>query len=406
MSKPARYILAAVVAFVLLGGAFSGGLLVGWLVPMKNPLDQLPLGLGSGTPISQLSLFRPFWDTWNAVTSRYVDQPVDKELLLRGAIRGMLAALNDPHTSYLDPVQYQQANQPLNGEYEGIGAYVDTTGAFLKIVSPMPGSPAEKAGLKPNDVILKVDQQDMTGLDGSLVLKKVLGPAGTQVVLTIQREGQSAPIDVTITRAKIAISSVQSKMLDNNIAYVAISTFGEKTPTELKTALTDLMAKKPKGMVLDLRNNGGGLLDTAIQVVSQFVGKGAVMYEVYGDGTRRTYEAQPGGLATDIPLVVLVNKGTASASEITAGAIQDYGRGTIVGEVTYGKGSVQSWIPLANNEGAIRITIARWITPKERQINGKGLTPDQVVPLTDADIKANQDTQLSKAVEILNNLPK
>jgi carboxyl-terminal processing protease len=192
-------------------------------------------------------------------------------------------------------------------------------------------------------------------------------------------------------------------MLDQNIAYVAIYTFGDTTSADLKTTLTDLLAKNPKGLILDLRDNGGGYLTTAIEVVSQFIDSGVVMYEDQGNGQRQTYTAISGGLATSIPLVVLVNGGTASASEITAGAIQDYGRGKLVGTTTYGKGSVQNWIPLENNQGAVRITIARWLTPKERQINGVGLTPDVVIDRTEADIQAGKDPQLEKAIELLVN---
>ncbi|NTV36784.1 MAG: hypothetical protein HGA53_07510, partial [Anaerolineaceae bacterium] len=223
----------------------------------------------------------------------------------------------------------------------------------------------------------------------------------TKVKITIQREGEKKPLDFELVRSKIVIASVESKMLDGNIAYVKIVTFGDKTTAELKAALTDLMAKNPAGMVLDLRNNGGGYLTTAIEVVSQFVKEGVVMYEEYGDGTKNSFTAIPGGMATDIPLVVLVNEGTASASEITAGAIQDYLRGKLVGTVTYGKGSVQNWLPLNDNEGAVRITVARWLTPKERQINEKGLTPEFIVEITEEDVKAEKDPQLEKAVDLL-----
>jgi carboxyl-terminal processing protease len=266
----------------------------------------------------------------------------------------------------------------------------------------MKGSPAEKAGLLPNDVVIAVDGKDMTGISGELVLKKILGPAGTKVTLTIQRPNQDKPFDVTLQRAKIVMAAVEGKMLDNNIAYIKINTFGEKTTEELVTNLKALNASSAKGLVIDLRNNGGGYLTTAIEVVSQFIDSGNVaMYEQYGDGTTREFTTQRGGLATKVPLVVLVNGGTASASEITAGAIQDYGRGKLVGVTTYGKGSVQNWIALKNNAGAVRVTIARWLTPDKRQINEVGLKPDVVVEMTADDVKANRDPQLDKAVEIL-----
>ena len=217
-------------------------------------------------------------------------------------------------------------------EYEGIGAWVDITGEYLTIISPMPGSPSEKAGLKPNDKIIAIDGVDMTGLDGEAVRQKVLGPKGSIVTLTIQREGVEEPFDVKVTRDAIIVPMVAGRMLDNNIAYVQLFTFGDDTTPELKDTLSQLLDQNPTGLILDLRNNGGGYLDTAIDVVSQFVDKGIVMQEVYGDGRVENYESKGGGLATQIPMVVLVNEGSASASEIVAGAIQDLGRGYLVGD--------------------------------------------------------------------------
>jgi len=397
-SKLLRYVAFTLVGLVLLAGAFSGGILVG--AATAKPVSQTVSAPVSPTGEME-TLFAPFWETWKLVHEQYVDQPVNDLELMRGAIRGMLTSLGDKHTSYMDPTEYQQSTEPLAGEYEGIGAWVDTSGDYLTIISPIPNTPADKAGLKSGDKVIAVDGKDMTGTQPDLVLRQVKGPAGTKVKITIQREGEKKPLDFELVRSKIVIASVESKMLDGNIAYVKIVTFGDKTTAELKAALTDLMAKNPAGMVLDLRNNGGGYLTTAIEVVSQFVKEGVVMYEEYGDGTKNSFTAIPGGMATDIPLVVLVNEGTASASEITAGAIQDYLRGKLVGTVTYGKGSVQNWLPLNDNEGAVRITVARWLTPKERQINEKGLTPEFIVEITEADVKAEKDPQLEKAVDLL-----
>jgi len=190
-------------------------------------------------------------------------------------------------------------------------------------------------------------------------------------------------------------------MLEGNVAYVQLFNFGDKTTSELRDALKEVMAEKPVGLVLDLRNNGGGALRTAIEVASEFIGDGVIMYEEYGDGSRDTYSATRGGLATDIPIVVLINEGTASASEIVAGAIQDHGRGQLVGVTSFGKGSVQIWTPLDNDQGAVRVTIARWLTPDGRTIHETGLEPDVVVGLTEEDIAAERDPQLDKAVELL-----
>jgi carboxyl-terminal processing protease len=412
-NKFTRYALLIVVAGLILAGAFSSGLIVGWAMPDRSfqeivtpnqiPLLQSPTGEPEELeqPKDREELFAPFWEAWDILQENYVDQPLDEEALMRGAIDGMMNSLGDPHTTYMDPEQFRRANAPLEGEYEGIGAYVDITGDYLKIISPMPNSPAENAGLRPEDVIVAVDGEDMTGVDGNLVLRRILGPAGTDVTLTIQR-GETAPFDVTITRAKIVLPSADGEMLEDGIAYVRVYTYGDKTMTELRQTLKALMAEKPNGLILDLRNNGGGYLPTAIEVTSQFMkANEIVMYEEFGDGSRQTFKSKSGGLATTIPMVVLVNGGSASAAEITAGALQDLDRAELVGTTTFGKGSVQRWAALNNDQGAVRVTIARWYTPDDRQIHGIGLEPDYVIELTEEDEEAERDPQLEKAIELL-----
>jgi carboxyl-terminal processing protease len=409
LSKPVKILLGLIVAIILLAGAFSGGVLVGVALPARAvsalPFKELIMpsstAQADSTAPDRDTLFRPFWQAWDLMHIYYVEQPLDDEALMQGAIRGMLDSVGDPHTSYMNPEEYRQINTSLKGKYEGIGAYVDIRGDYVKIISPMPDSPALKAGLKPGDTVIKVDGQDMTGVDGNLVLNRILGPAGTEVTLSIVREGEKEPFDVTITRAAIKVASVESEMLENEIAYLAILTYGDETTDDVHKALVNLMAENPKGLIVDLRYNTGGYLEAAIDIVSEFIPKGTVMYEEYGDGTRKTFEARGGGVAYDVPLVILVNEGSASASEITAGAVQDLGRGKLVGVTTYGKGSVQNWVELKDDKGAVHITTARWLTPKERQINGVGLEPDYVVEITEADYEADRDPQLDKAVELL-----
>lgn len=411
-SKSLRILLVVLFGLFLVAGSFTGGVLAGWSIVGKigtAPVVSLFGGNATSTPVPGApedvqTLFKPFWQAWDLVNQQYVDQPVDQTTLMRGAIRGMLDSLGDPHTGYMDPTEFQRANTPLQGEYEGIGAWVDTTGDFLTIISPMPGSPAEAAGLQSGDKIIGVGGKDVTGKDPSLVLRDVLGPEGTTVNLTIQREGVEQPIEVSIIRKKIDVPTLDAKMLDNNIAYVQILDFGDKTDTELHTKLRDLLKNKPVGLILDLRNNPGGYLDTALKVVSEFIDNGVIMYEQNSSGEKTAFDARPGGVATSIPLVVLINGGSASASEITAGAVQDRGRGVLVGTTSYGKGTVQTWTPLVDDQGAVKVTIAKWLTPNERQITGIGLTPDVEVKITEADVTANVDPQLNKAVELLLNL--
>ena len=415
-SKVLKALLVLALGGFLSAVLFTSGVGVGILLPRLGGIDLaalpiIPTAVPSPTPLpvprasapsAELEqLFVPFWEAWDLVHREYVDQPVEEIRLMQGAIRGMLQALGDQHTSYMDPDEYVQANTRLEGEYEGIGAFVDTDSEFLTIVSTIPNSPAEAAGLKPGDEVIAVDGDDMTGVDGNLVVRRVLGPAGTKVTLTIRREGAEDPLEFVIERAKIVIPSVESEMLENGIGYVRLYDFGDRTTRDLRAALRDLLEEDPRGLILDLRGNPGGFLTTAIEVASEFIGEGVVMIERFGDGREEVYEADPGGLATDIPLVVLIDAGTASASEIVAGAVQDHGRGTLVGETSFGKGSVQDWTPLSENGGAVRITIARWYTPDNRQIHEVGLTPDVVVEITEEDIQNDRDPQLEKAIELL-----
>lgn len=410
MNKTLRYLLTGIATGILLVTVFSGGFAAGYLVDENVPSDFLSMPLAptpmpetaEATPDELETIFNPFWEAWQIVHDSYVDQPVDDLKLMQGAISGMLNSLGDQHTSYMDPHEFIQANSSMEGEYEGIGAWVDSTGDYLAIVSPMPGSPAEEAGLKPGDLVIAIDGEDMTGIDGDLVIRKVLGEAGTRVELTIHREGESEPLKFVVTRAHITIPSIEGELLENNIGYVHIFTFGANTTPELRATLEDLLNQGAEGFIVDFRNNGGGYLTTAIEVASEFLPEGeVVLYEQYGDGTRDTHFSNKGGLATDLPLVILINEGSASASEVVAGALQDLERGQLVGMTSFGKGSVQNWIPLNNDQGAVRVTIAKWLTPNERTIHKIGLEPDVVVEITEEDYEAERDPQLDKAVEIL-----
>ncbi|HLE92102.1 MAG TPA: S41 family peptidase [Anaerolineales bacterium] len=411
MNKNVNIILGLFVAIILLAGAFSGGFIAGHLIPSRGQVpilsDLIPSPQTvapeqqSATPAELQSLFAPFWEAWNIVHTQFVEQPVDDVALMQGAIRGMMEALGDEQTFYMDPKLYSDETLSLQGEYEGIGAYVDLKGEYLTIVSPIAGSPAELAGLHPGDKVIAIDGEDMTGIPPEEVRLKVLGQEGTKVTLTVTREGESEPLQFVITRARITIRSAEGKMLENDVAYVDINTFGDRTTQELRAALQNLMKQNPKGIVIDLRNNPGGYLNTAIEVSSEFIEEGVIMYEQYGDGRRDQYEALGNGQATDIPIVVLINQGSASASEILAGALQDYEHAKLVGVQSYGKGSVQIWQPLSNNQGAAHVTIAKWLTPKERAIDHVGLAPDVIVEMTPEDFAADRDPQLDAAVETL-----
>ena len=396
VEKPKYPTILVVIAIFLLVGACASGFIMGRVTTAANLFN----GLTSSTDKDTDELFVPFWEAWDLVNQYYVEQPVDEEKMMQGAIRGMLDSLGDPHTSYLDPVQNDSLYASMEG-YDGIGAYVSTEGELLTVIEPIEGSPAEAAGLRAGDEILAIDGEDMTGVLPDVARQKVLGKAGTTVILTILREGEELPFDVQITRAHIVIPSVESEMLDGQIAYVSLSTFGDSSAADLRAAIEQLLAQNPRGLILDLRNNSGGYMDIAIDVVSLFLADGVVAYEEYGDGTRTTHEVTGNVLTADIPMVVLVNEWSASASEIVTGALQDRDRALVVGAVTFGKGTVQSWVTLSNEQGAVRVTIARWLTPNGNNVHDIGITPDYEVEYTEEEMLAGSDPQLERAIELL-----
>jgi len=401
-NRVTKSFLIGCVVLILLLGCSAVGFIAGYYgrnLPASLPVITNPVGISTPTN-SNDELFKPFWEAWQIVHDQYLVQPVDDEKMMQGAIRGMMDSLDDPHSAYMDPVEYNDAQAPLEG-YSGIGAWVNTEGEYLTITEPMKDSPAEAAGLKAGDQIIAIDGEDMTGTLPELARQKILGESGSQVILTVLREGVEEPFDIPITRAQITIPSTEYRMLDNNIAYLRLNAFSNDTGEEINTALKDLLAQNPQGLIFDLRYNSGGYLNAAIEVGSQFLPDGVVAYEEYSDGSRDTFNVTGDGMATKIPMVVLVNEWSASASELVAGALQDRGRAQLVGVTSYGKGTVQNWIPLSDNEGAVRVTIARWLTPNGRNVTGTGLTPDVEVIITDADAAAQIDTQLNKAIELL-----
>jgi len=330
----------------------------------------------------------------------YGDVPQGKDLTY-DALRGFVNQLGDPHTTFLDPEQAAAFNSDMEGQFEGIGARVDKAekgGVEIKYL--FAGQPAEKAGVRVGDVIKAVDGKDVTQLDLNEAIALIRGPRDTKVVLKIQR-GDEAPFDMTVTRARIEIPVVEAKTLaDGKVEYVALSEFSSVASGRLEEALKAALAKKPAGLILDLRGNPGGLLDAAVRIGSYFVPEGNILIERFQDGREQLYPREGSYLLGDTKLVVLVDGGSASASEIVAGAIQDAGTGKLIGEKSYGKGSVQ--LPNALSDGSqLRVTIARWFTPKDRAIHGVGLEPDIVVPLSDDDRQAKRDPQLDRAIEFL-----
>jgi carboxyl-terminal processing protease len=335
-------------------------------------------------------------------TQWYGELPTNDKLT-DGAIRGMVNALGDQFTQYVEPKYAKILNEDIEGSFEGIGATLKQLGnGDIQILRTIPGTPAAKGGVQAGDIIEMVDDKRVNGLSTSEVAAMVRGPRDTSVKLTIRRDGTAKPFDLSLRRAKIELPLVTSKMVgkDSDIAYISLMEFSKPANDQLTKQLAELIKKNPKGLILDLRDNPGGLLNQAVQIGDLFLKQGVFVIERDYKGGKTTLETTNQGIAQDIPMVVLVNAGSASASEIVAGALQDYNRAKLIGETTFGKGSVQSPQMLSNG-GQLRITIQRWYTPKDRGIHGTGIAPDFAIANTAADTKANKDTQLDAAVDYL-----
>jgi carboxyl-terminal processing protease len=360
-----------------------------------NNVVTTPYG---GTETVNMQLF---WDVWNILSGRYVDPHVlDSQDMIFGAIKGMVYSLEDPYTVFMTPKENKEFQDVLEGTLEGIGAELTVRDGMLTVISPLKGSPAKKAGLQPEDIIYAVNDELVEEMTFEEAVLKIRGEKGTQVKISVLRKGYQDPIDLNITRDQISIDSVSWEM-DGSIAIVEINQFGTNTRTEFSKAINDIQNKRPTGLILDLRYNGGGYLDGAVDIVSEFIEKGKVVTikkrnpeedeVIYVNGQARM---------ANLPLVVLINKGSASASEIVAGAIQDHKRGTIIGENSFGKGTVQEVENLIGGS-SLRLTVAKWFTPNDINISENGITPDIIVERDSDDFGKDEDPQLEAAIEYM-----
>lgn len=389
----ARNLIALSAVIALLAALFVAGYTFG--ASERRPASAQ----GSDQPEDTETLFEPFWETWTLLHENYVD-PLDDEALMEGALRGMLGTLGDEHTDYMDPETFARVNESMSGAYEGIGATVrlDETIGGLELVSIMPGSPAEQAGLRPGDTIVEVDGDDVTGMGQNEIIALVRGPAGTVVQLGIRRAGAADVLHFDVTRDRIKVASVTSEVLDGNIGYLRLNQFEFSTGQTMRDAIEEMGGDSLNGLILDVRANPGGYLTTAIDVASAFIDEGPIVIE-RGPDREYTHQALGNAIATEVPMVVLVDEGSASASELIAGALQDRGRAVVVGMPTFGKGSVQVWRELSNG-GGVRITISRWYTPNGRSVSDVGIEPDLEVAF-DPIGGRGEDNQLQAAIDLL-----
>lgn len=411
--KKHRILYGGLILVVLLAGlsAGVGADRAGWI---PGAVQQEPADVAR--------TFGVFWETWNLVQEKFVDRSsVKPQLMTYGAIQGMLDSLGDvEHTRFLSPDDLQREQQALSGQLEGIGAELVVRNGAPTVLAPIPGSPAQSAGLRPGDIIVRVDGQDVAGLTLEEIVIKVRGPRGTNVTLTVIHPGDTDLTDLTITRAQITVPNVTwTKSPGTNVAHLLISQFGDRATDELVAALKDARASGATAFILDLRNDPGGLRDEAIGVASQFQGDGNVLIEQDSQGKRTDFPIKPGGLGLDIPVAVLINEGSASSAEIVAGALQDHQRGKLIGMTTFGTGTVLGTFDLSDGS-AVLLGIAEWFTPNGRQIWHRGIDPDIKVPLlngasplipqvesgmTAVQLRSSSDAQLLRALQELGAVP-
>ncbi len=347
--------------------------------------------------------FSLFWKAWDLLKEKYVDSSkLDSQKLLYGAIKGVMQAAGDPYTIYLDPDENKQFNDDITGSFEGIGAEMGIKGGILTIIAPLNGSPAEKAGLRAGDKIIKINGENSAEMSLDEAVNKIRGQKETEAKLTIFRNGNVEAREITVKRDIINVKSVEAEFKNNGIAYVKISRFSEDTSREFNSAANQIISQKSKGVIIDLRNDPGGYLDASIKIASKMIVKGkVVVIEESGDKSQKKIFAEGGDILSGLPAVVIINEGSASASEILAGALaNNRDNVTLIGKKSFGKGSVQELIELPQNTAA-KITVARWLTPNGEQINEKGINPDIEINLTEEDYNNDRDPQLDKAVEIL-----
>ncbi len=394
------------IAILLTAVAFILGFIVAEYLPVtKSPLRRLvninrqaPAGLSADVDFSL------FWTVWNYVKNHALQQPVAEEKLFYGSLAGIVDSLRDPYSVFMDPDTTQKFNQELSGSFEGIGAEIGIKNDRLVIIAPLPNTPAERAGLRPGDKILAINNFDTNGMALDYAVSLIKGAKGTKVKLVILSNGDSKTKELEIIREKIKVDVLRAevKTLPNSnktVGYIRLIHFNEEADKALAAAWTKLSGQGAKGLILDLRNNPGGYLEQAIKVASRWITKGVIVKEQFQPPQINTYESVGTGGLSDVTTIVLVNGGSASAAEIVAGALQDHHQAILVGEQTFGKGSVQDYQSLRDGS-SIKLTVALWFTPQGRQIDKVGIKPDIEVKRTPEDYNADRDPQLDKALEL------
>jgi len=385
-----RKIILVFLGIIVLVSAFGAGFGAAQVLP----LSALPLARNDSARLDT------FWEVWRLVDRDFLGPLPSGQARVYGAIHGSLATLNDPYTVFVEPQSHQREKEDLQGSFGGIGVTMRRNEQRDLVLSPMPDSPAIRTGVLEGDILVAVDSKPISAtMSFDDIAALVRGKVGTKVTISVRRSGSDALLSFTITREIINTPSVAYHILDNapQIGYIVINRFTERSGEEVQKAAQELEQKGARQMILDLRDNGGGLLTAAIDVSSQFLSDGVVLYEQEKGKPERTFRTTPGGVAVNMPLIILVNYGTASASEIVAGALRDNNRAILIGDQTYGKGSVQHIYDLGDGS-SLHVTAAEWFTPDRHQLTGHGLVPDVIVSRSNDDIAAGRDPQLDRAI--------
>jgi carboxyl-terminal processing protease len=401
MREKMKKVIYFILALALVGGIFAGGALFGY---HNRPAMEKVTGLYNKEAVNKPAPvdFSPFWVAWDTIKSKYVNKDsIDNQKMVWGAIQGLVGSLNDPYSVFFPPDESKSFQDEMRGDFGGVGMEIGVRNNALIVISPLKGTPAERAGIKSGDKILKIDDKVTTDMDAEKAARLIRGEKGTSVKLTILKKNSEKPVEINITREIIKIPVLDTEKKPGGIFVIKMYNFSSNSANVFRNSLREFINSGSDKLILDLRNNPGGYLESSVDIASWFLPVGKVVVrEKFASGEEDLFRSKGYDIFKNLPFVILVNEGSASASEILAGALQEHGIAKLVGQKTFGKGSVQELVQITPDT-SLKITIAKWLTPNGRSISDEGLEPDYKVEITDKDTEAGRDPQMDKAIELL-----